>query len=264
MGFDISYHPIRKDEIDKWYFDMLEDETALDRLTEKHGMDGIYVKKYRDTLAVGRQANHADYFDKTHGFYIAVMQGFFQTYYYTRGSAFSFLLDEHPEFERYTQSWQELAGDRVKGPVHNRITENYSSGVYIPADQVVKLLADYRQDSVVSDRLNAFYTHNLVVFLKALERAKELGAGLLEATEVVEPNPFDLNKSVSYSNLFHCDTEGALLYREFALTQIREFEQREKLPPGEIADQAKYTKTEITPANKTKAGKGFWKRLFEK
>ncbi len=52
--------------------------------------------------------------------------------------------------------------------------------------------------------------------------ARELGVGLLEATEVVELNPIDLNKSESFSNLFNCDTQGALIYAEIAAQQIGE------------------------------------------
>lgn len=48
----------------------------------------------------------------------------------------------------------------------------------------------------------------------------ENGLGLLEATDVVVPNVIDLNKTESYSNLFNCDPEGALIYREIAMEQI--------------------------------------------
>ena len=54
------------------------------------------------------------------------------------------------------------------------------------------------------------------VLKKALTAAAELGAGLLEATEVVEPNPLHPNESTSYSNLFHCDRDGVYLYIDMA------------------------------------------------
>lgn len=63
----------------------------------------------------------------------------------------------------------------------------------------------------------------LPVFIKALQYAKENNLGLLEASEVVEPNPLDLNNSESYSNLLNCDTEGALIYEKIALKQLGRF-----------------------------------------
>ena len=50
--------------------------------------------------------------------------------------------------------------------------------------------------------------------------AVELGTGLLEATEVVEPDPISPNESTSYSNLYHCDRDGVYLYIDMAMKQI--------------------------------------------
>lgn len=55
---------------------------------------------------------------------------------------------------------------------------------------------------------------------KALTAAVELGTGLLEATEVVEPDPISPNESTSYSNLYHCDRDGVYLYIDMAMKQI--------------------------------------------
>ena len=53
-----------------------------------------------------------------------------------------------------------------------------------------------------------------------LTAAVELGAGLLEATEVVEPNPIRPNGSTSYSNLYHCDRDGVYLYIDTVSGQL--------------------------------------------
>lgn len=60
----------------------------------------------------------------------------------------------------------------------------------------------------------------LAVLKKALTFAVELGTGLLEATEVVEPDPISPNESTSYSNLYHCDRDGVYLYIDMAMKQI--------------------------------------------
>ncbi len=62
----------------------------------------------------------------------------------------------------------------------------------------------------------------LAVLKKALVTAAELGVGLLEATEVVEPNPIRPNESTSYSNLYHCDRDGVYLYIDTVSRQIKD------------------------------------------
>jgi hypothetical protein len=53
-----------------------------------------------------------------------------------------------------------------------------------------------------------------------LDYSKENKLGLLEATEVVEPNPNDLNKSTGYTNFWHYDYGGPILYRDEVLEQM--------------------------------------------
>jgi len=267
MGYDISYHPIKESEINEWYFDVLSGKTETAQLAERYGLNEFYTQKYLNTINAGLKVQPGDCFDKTHGYYIAVVQGFFRTFYYTRGSAFSFLKSTHPEFADYTRTWQDIVPGAMSNPAENQLVENYSSGVYISAEGVVKLLSDYRENKNIADKLNEFYTHNIVVFLKALEDAKKLGTGLLEATEVVEPNPLDLNRTSCYSNLMNCDTEGALLYAEVAARQIREIEERQNLPEGTIAGNVKYVVSSTDSTQKKreeKKGKSIWAKLFGK
>ena len=70
-------------------------------LAAQHGIEDFYANKYLDTLRVGSETDANELFDKSHGFYFAVIQGFFRDYYYTRGSAFSFLAEQNPDYTRY-------------------------------------------------------------------------------------------------------------------------------------------------------------------
>lgn len=270
MGFDITYHPIKEDEVKEWYFDVLEDESTIDKLAKKYEIEDFYKEKYLDTIKVAKQTDNKEYFDKSHGYYIAIVQGFFRDHFYTRGSAFSFLMQDHQEFKKYTKKWEDILKFEIKNPTHNQIVENYSSGVFIPQKEVENLLNDYEKDENIKNILDNFYSHKRInVFLKALKFAKENGVGLLEATEVVEPEPLDLNKSISYSNLFNCDIEGALLYQEAAMEQIKEIEKRNNLESGTIAKNASYEKIvhknleNSEEENKDKK-KSFWQKLFGK
>lgn len=157
----------------------------------------------------------------SHGFYIAVIQGFFRDYYYTRGSAFSFLVEQKPEYARYFTSWEQITPVSFPNPMQNRIIENYCSGVYLSPDQVIQLLKDMEQDPKVLEDLEGLWSNGQIAVLKkALSAAAKSGVGLLEATEVVEPNPISPNESTSYSNLYHCDRDGVYLYIDAVSGQL--------------------------------------------
>ena len=226
MGYDVSFHPISPDEIQEWYFTPLtwiqqgQEEKVL-ALAAQNGIEDFYAEKYLDTLRVGAETESNELFDKSHGFYIAVIQGFFREYYYTRGSAFSFLLEEKPDYARYFTPWAQVVPTAFPNPAENRIIENYCSGVYLAPEQVLQLLRDLEQENVVQKDLEEHWSNGqFAVLKKALTAAAELGVGLLEATEVVEPNPISPNESTSYSNLYHCNRDGVYLYIDTVSAQL--------------------------------------------
>ncbi len=228
MGWDISYHPISEEQINEWYFNVLEDQNLIERLSSENGIEEFYKEKYIETIAVALETEKNDIFDKTHGYYIAVVQGFFQEYFYTRGAALSFI--ENPSFQKYFKSWDQIVPkDKLTENVNNRIIENYCSGVFIPYDKVVELLEDYNSDPEIKKELDNVFSHNRIdVFLNALNFAKENNLGLLEATEVIEPNPLDLEDSSCYSNLYNCDIDGPRLYAIAVLEQMKEIKEQQK------------------------------------
>ena len=241
MGYDISYHAIGKDEISQWYFKPLKlaqkgDFEAIAKIAREAGMDEFYVEKYAESFRSALQYGTQRIFNKTHGFHLAVAQGYFREYFYTRGTAFSFLAEQNSKFKPYISDWREVLPAEFlaefSGEIHNEIVENYCCGAYLGADNVQNLLRDYETGGEVKSAVDEFYAQNSPVFLNALNSAAELGVGLLEATEVVEPNPIDLNRSESFSNLFNCDQQGALIYAEIAAQQIGEAIGRSKAGGG--------------------------------
>jgi hypothetical protein len=227
MGYDVTYHPISEKEIEEWYFDVLADNKKIEILAEEYSIDEFDINKYKDVIKTGLQVDAKEAFDNTHGFYIAIVQGLFRTFFYTRGSSFSFLIDENNYFRKYTKKWQDIVKQKIVNPVNNKITQNYCSGIYIPFEKVVDLLNDYNKNDKVKNDLNKYYSDNRIsVFIKALEYSKDNKTGLLEATEVVEPNPNDLNKSTGYTNFWNCDHDGPMLYREAVLDQMEEIKKK--------------------------------------
>lgn len=237
MGYDVSYHAISEAEITQWYFAPLKlarkgEFGAILSLAEQSGVEEFYAQKYKDTLSAALEYGSDADFNQTHGFCVAVAQGFFRKYFYTRGTAFSFLARQNVKFQSYIGDWREILPseflENFSGQIHNEITQNYCCGAYINAQNVASLKARYDAGGEIKSMLDEFYAQNLPAFLDALNFAARLKTGLLEATEVIEPNPLDLNSSSSYSNLFNCDPQGAIIYAQTATRQIGEAIERDK------------------------------------
>ena len=261
MGFDITYHPIKEYEIQQLYFNVLHDISLIEKLAAAHHMDTFHKEKYEDIILLAKEAEPTELFDSCHGRYISVVQGFFRTYFYTRGSAFSFLMDRDVALKKYTKGWKDIVMGPIENPVQNKITENYSSGVFFPADQVGKLLDDYHSDSHIKKELNDYYSNERIsVFIRALDFSKQHNMGLLEAAEVVEPNPLKPNDSLYYSNRYNCDQEGVFLYVEEVMKKIRAAEDLERCYQKH---GIRVTDPDIPrqPEEEVRK-KGFWKRLF--
>ena len=226
MGFDISYHPISKAQMKLWYFERLhevenENYDMIHKLGRESGVEECFIEKYIETMKVAIE-DKQDIFGKTHIYYLAVVQGFFQKYFYTRGTPISFLIEENPDIEKYITSWRDIKPDFINCLVTDSLAGNYSGGIYISPKQVKQLLSDLNHNNYINEIFNKFFATNISVFINALKYANEHDLGLIEASEVVEPNPIDLNNSICYSNLLNCDIDGALIYRDIALKQIAE------------------------------------------
>ena len=240
MGYDISYHPISKAQMHKWYFDVLDDSSLLDKLetrvpsnqlkseSQRAEFEEYYLNKYKDVIKVSKTMK--DSFSKTHAYIIAVVQGFFEEFFYTRGAALSFVEDDD-FFDKYTTSWRDIAPKKyLENFEYDGLDENYSGGVYLSPTQVVQLLTDYEKDKKLKTTIDKLFSHNrIVIFLEALNFAKEKGLGLLEATEVVEPHPNSNIEPDCYCNLFNCDSKGITLFQMAAMEQMKEaMEQAER------------------------------------
>ena len=228
MGYDVSFHPISPEEMREWYFTPLtwiqqgQEEKVL-ALAAQHGMEDFYTEKYLNTLRVGAETESNELFDKSHGFYIAVVQGFFRDYYYTRGSGFSLPVGGEAGICPVFHAVGTGGTNRLSQSGRKSDHRNYCSGVYLSPKQVVQLLRDLEQMPKVLEDLEGFgASGQFAVLKKALTAAAELGVGLLEATEVVEPNPISPNESTSYSNLYHCDRDGVYLYMDTVSRQIED------------------------------------------
>lgn len=121
MGYDITFHPISEAQMDAWYFSLLDslakgDTSRLEAVAEEAGMDPFYINKYRDLMKYAAGTPPSERFETTHGFYMAVVQGFFRKHYYVRGTALSFMAEEYPLMKRYITPWKDILPEGIFPP----------------------------------------------------------------------------------------------------------------------------------------------------
>ena len=245
MGWDITYHPVGANEIQSIYFKGLTDHDHYKSLVIQFGLDDFYAEQLRSRFEEARNIESDVSFQKGHAFYVAIISGFLRKHHYIRGGAFSFLADDDV-MARYVGDWKTLVPEAYRDSYFdNCLTENYCGGAYLPNEGLKKLRDDYQSDSYVRSKMDEIFSHGrLAVFWKAVDEAIESSLGLVEASEVVEPNPFNLNATRSLTNLFNCYPDGALIYEEAATQQIAEAQKGDK--------------------SKAPEKKGFFARLFRK
>ena len=241
MGYDVSYHPITEEQIHKLYFNVIEDINLTDSLkvrvpscqlkdeSQRDEIEKFYLDKYKETIKTSIKMKDED-FGTSHAFNIAVVQGFFEEFFYTRGSALSFL-DNDSFFKKYTTSWTKFVNSKYLNNYYgDKLNTNHSGGVFISPSQVSLILQDYDVDLDLKNTLDKLFSHKRIdVFLAALSYAKERNLGLLEATDVVEPHPDYYGEHVCYSNLFNCDPSGITLYQLAVRDQIEKMSKEDEL-----------------------------------
>lgn len=176
------------------------------------------------------------------------------------------MIERYSEMDRYRTPWSEVLPSWIPAPGNDLIEENYSTGIFIDSEHVKELLNDLDNNEEVHKILvELFGADNLGVFRFALQDAANTDSGLIEATEVMEVQPFDLNKSTCYSDIRFCDPRGALIYRDVALAQVRE---TTGMTDDEIAENVVYQKSNYdipaTEADKPDKKRGLLSKLFGK
>lgn len=268
MGWDVSYHPIGRDDIKNIYFKTLAEPSHARQVATDFGLSDDDYDRMCHMLDVGRSFDKSEQFNKTHAFCIAIVAGFLRSYHYIRGGAFTFLASEDQAFERYITSWRELVPEDYKDCIFDdMLTENYCGGVYLRHESLVRLKQDFQTDPHIKQRLEQVFSHErLDVFWQAVDSAIEQGLDLIEATEVITPNPIQFEQTECYSKLTNCDRAGIVLYAMAVMQQITELQAStdDAAPaastPPEHADQP-----ELASSAAQAASSGSWLgRLFSR
>ncbi|CAA6826815.1 MAG: Unknown protein [uncultured Sulfurovum sp.] len=224
MDFTVSYHPITTEQMREWYFDVFEDLGAAEDLKVripkeqlKHEnleeLEIYYKGKYLEMLKRSRNLDYEN-FNKWHGYFLAIVQGFFEKFYFVQGAALSSVIDK--EFSKmYFTPWREIIdADYIEDlSSASKLNGPFSAGAYLAPEQVKKLLNDYENDDYTKELLEEqFEGKRIEVLIAALKYASENNQGLIEATSVIDPGEELFEEPSCYSNLFNCDVISAAVF----------------------------------------------------
>ena len=224
MDLSISYHPISTEQMREWYFDAFEDMGAAETLKlripkeqlKKHSLQELeiyYLDKYKTMIKHSRELDYDD-FNKWHAYFIAIVQGFFEKFYFVHGSAISSIEDKKFH-DTYVSSWEDIIpSDYLEGlQTSKKLVGAFSGGAYMSEQQVKELLHDYENDDLIKDILDLeFPGRKMSVLLHALKYASKNNQGLLEATKVIDNSEELFEEPSCFTNLFNCDVISAAVY----------------------------------------------------
>lgn len=195
MGYDITFHPISKMELKKYFFDVIEDpKLAAKRAVEiskDKNMQELALKIYgllgdwKKGLAAGEFT-----FSNSFAYGAAIIAGILHPYWYSRDRCVSFLGDKDIFFRRFLESLCDVSPKTFKGlkdESEGMILENYVGGGYIDNSKLKELkdaLLNPKYGRIVGDFKQP---DDLKALLKAVEYALAHKTGILEASEIVVP-----------------------------------------------------------------------------
>jgi len=200
MGFDVTFHPIGADQLRHFLFDVLDDGSlAAARAAElsaepKHRkvLDQLY-ESFPEWLAGRGDPPVGNSFAVV----AAVIAGFLHPYWYARGTALTFLAEEHlPEIKSLFVPLGRLGpGPLAALPDESRgmIYGNESASGFIPpqkiarAQELLESLGDRPGRAGLSLLETAVDEEGVESLQAALLYCRERGLGMVEAADVVVP-----------------------------------------------------------------------------
>ncbi len=233
----VTYHPVTPEMIALYSYYVFDDQgrTLAAQHCDGLGMDEPHKQHFLGLLPGFAQP--ADFpFDQTHGFNIALTQGFFGPYFYINDAHFSSLGEVTAT---YMTSWQEAVPEwSATQTAQNTLLSRYSSGRFIPAGQIARFMADAHGNPALTDALgDEFPGEKLAVLWAALQTAHELGAGLLEVAGAIMPDSNDLMATTCFSRFDHCDPASLQSYLDQCAAADRAATDREVLTVAPTAPE---------------------------
>lgn len=261
MGYDMTYHPITREQIAHFYFEPLADRKLIAKRAKETDAPEIYKEIMEIAAKAAKNAPKDEGFNSLHGFLIGMMAGCLDKYWYIRGAAFSFLCDSAKAFAKYAADYSFFIPAGFSAGTAARFIEcNSMSGAYIPHAGIAALKADLANPKNAKAIAERFSDGRLEVFIKALDHAESQGKDLFEMTDVVVPNPLSPGAFEWNTYAKNLQPEGYYLYLKAVKDQLAELQRRDAADAkGRKAAPSRRTKTAVgkkaSPKKKRAAGK---------
>lgn len=219
MGFDITYHPISKEEIKKYCLNVVIDpglaEETKNLLTKKQEereqiLDPIFKEMQKAKTSImetlKRVQNREEIDDENkklsyqYGripYCCAAIAGFLHPYFYARGACLAFLCEKEEYFTKYLESIYDIkpvfynAGDktatyepRMSSAIY--ILENYKGGGYVAYEKLNELKKDLL-DPKFKKVIDKYFGKEKGAILETIEYCLKKKIGFIEASDIVVP-----------------------------------------------------------------------------
>lgn len=197
MGYDITFHSISKNELQRYVFDVLEDPSCAENRSKEissapEKCAKIFQTYYSDHLIkwFGEEQARRDDISPSFALVTAVIAGYLHPYHYSRNFALMLLSERFPEVKGLFTSLTKVQGSPLadySDPNDGLISHNYAaSGIVEHPSRVLdfiernesELLMDYGEEEVkaLKSCLNYCVERDLY-FLEAAEVVFPLGGG---------------------------------------------------------------------------------------
>lgn len=208
----ITYHPVSSAMVERYAYYVYAEGGA--DLAAQHGDAMGMGLAYRDhfvSLLAHFAATGDQPFDRSHGFNIALTQGFFGTYFYVFDARLSSLGEL---IAPYCTTWDQVLPDwPTAATAANRLQGEYSSGTFLRADAVAQFMHDAHANPELTQALATHFPGSkLTVLWSALQAAVDEGAGLVEAAGVLVPDRHDLSATTCLARYDQCDAASLHAY----------------------------------------------------
>jgi hypothetical protein len=213
LSFDVTFHPIAADELQRFVFEVLLDpgiaESRAAEVTEDPEKRRALVELYEQLHGVEQEVILGKEPFSTLALGIAGVAGYLHPFWYVRGAAVSFLAEIDEEgFGPFLVSLRSLSPRRYRGvddKAPGRIRENFAGGGLIehrklPALQQ-RLVAD-DEDSAVAE---VFDDAALECLEAAVDYAIARKCGLIEAADLVVPSEDEAFTDLENLRAWHLD-----------------------------------------------------------
>ncbi len=194
MGFDVTLHPFKRKEFKYFIEDVVEQPQLIDsRVAAIHHKEeeraflasSIYERISHFKTDVLEETAHVE---KTIGLATAGILGYLQPYWYLRNGLLSKLMTS-TVFASFTANLSSIVAESQKPffDSESGVIENFSSGVYLPFDNIEKLkteLADVEFKTLVTETIGS---ENIEVLKNCLDYCISNELDLLEATDLCVP-----------------------------------------------------------------------------